>query len=333
MDTLQSERGPRGRREAIRLGLTLAAGIFSGSSFAQSIAKVCKIVIPYSPGGSTDIVGRIFATAASQHMGITFVPENRGGAAGMIGMQEVVRSKPDGLTLGISGIGTTSLIALTQKKPPYVFERDLDVVGHLGAFGSLVVTKPGAPYKTLSELVVHAKNNPGVLAFGTPPSGSPSHLTLEYLKDVAGIKMLDVPYKGHTEILNGVLSGEINLGIVSVPQAHELVRNKKLVALAVTSAKRSSTFPEVPTVAEQGYPGFDATLWNLLVCRKGADKEWLSKLNQAVNAIFTKPEVQKQLHTQSIEFEPLSIAETQAFVVKEQEKWAHIAAKVKLKPA
>lgn len=320
------------RREALKAAAVLLGGLSTQQAMA-SPGKTYKLVIPYPPGGSTDIVGRIFATAVGQQLGATIVPENKGGAAGMIGMQEVARSKPDSLLLGLSGIGTTSLIALTQKNPPYVFQNDLEAIGHLGAFGSLVLVKPNASYQTLQELVAHAKSKPGALSFGTPPNGSPSHLTLEYLKDAAGIDMLGVPYKGHTEILNGIMSGEIDLGIVSVPQAQELVRTKKLKALAVTSAKRSSALPAVPTVSESGYPGFEATLWNLLVCRKGTDKETLSRLNGAINVAFRQPEVVKQLQLQSIEFEPMSLEKVQAFVVKEQEKWGRIAALVKLKPS
>ena len=219
-----------------------------------------------------------------------------------------------------------------HKNPPYVFQRDLDVIGHLGAFGSLVLTRNNAPFQTLQQMVEHAKRKPGTLSFGTPASGSPSHLTLEYLKDAAGIDMLGVSYKGHTEILNGVLSGQIDLGIVSVPQAQELVRSQKLKALAVTSAQRSSSLPEIPTVAESGYPGFEATLWNLVVCRKGADKELLRKLNAAINTAFRKPEVTRQLQNQSVDFDPMTLEEVQAFALKEQEKWARIAKLVNLLP-
>lgn len=321
------------RRTALKNVGLLWAGASVGLVRAQTSGKVLKLVIPYPPGGSTDIVGRIFATAVGQQLGITMVPENKGGAAGLIGMQDVARSKPDGATFGISGIGTTSLVSLTQKNPPYVFSRDLDVVGHLGAFGSLVLTRPNAPFQTLQELVSHAKAKPGSVTFGTPPSGSPSHLTLEYLKDAAHIDILGVPYKGHTEILNGILAGEIDLGIVSVPQAQELVRTKKLKALAVTSAKRSGSLPEIPTVSESGYPGFEATLWNLLVCRKGTDRELLQRINAAINTTFRKPEVIKQLQLQSIDFEPVSLEAAQAFALKEQEKWARIAKLVNLKPA
>ncbi len=327
-----------GRVWTRRTVLGNAGGLFlgalgSGLAWAQAPGKVFRLVIPYPAGGSTDIVGRIFATTVGRQLGATIVPDNKGGAAGLIGMQEVARSKPDGLTLGVSGIGTTSLVPWTHKNPPYVFERDLDVIGHLGAFGSLVLTRNDAPFNTLQEMVAHAKKAPDSLSFGTPPGGSPSHLTLEYLKDAAGVKMLGVPYKGHTEILNGLLAGEIDLGIVSVPQAQELVRARKLKSLAVTSARRSSALPDVPTVSESGYPGFEATLWNVLVCRKGSDKQLLARINAALNTTFLSPEVTKQLQLQSIDFEPFSLEATQAFVLKEQEKWARIAKLVNLKPA
>lgn len=321
------------RRDWVLGSLLGSVGWGLGASVAWAQTRALKLIIPYTPGGSTDIVGRIFAHAVGQELGVTIVPENKGGAAGLIGMQEVVRSKPDGTVFGVSGIGTTSLVSVTQKNPPYVFDRDLDVVGHLGAFGSLVLTRPSSPFQSLQDMVAHAKKKPETLSFGTPPGGSPSHLTLEYLQDAAGIKILGVPYKGHTEILNGVLSGEIDMGIVSLPQAQELVRNKKLKALAVTSAKRSQSLPDIPTVAESGYPGFEATLWNLVVCRKGTDRELLQRMNAAINKALAHPDVQKQLQLQSIDFEPYSLQQTQAFVVKEKEKWERIAKLVNLKPA
>lgn len=332
MKICKSGTGTWPRRSALKSAAFLFGGLSSSLGWAQTSGKVFKLVIPYPPGGSTDIVGRIFANTVGQQLGATIVPDNKGGAAGLIGMQEVTRSRPDGMTLGVSGIGTTSLVALTHRNPPYVFERDLDVIGHLGAFGSLVLTRNNTPFKTLQDLVAHAKSKPDSLSFGTPPGGSPSHLTLEYLKDAAGVNILGVPYKGHTEILNGLLAGEIDVGIVSLPQAQELVRAKKLKALAVTSAKRSSSLPDIPTVSESGYPGFEATLWNVLVCRKGADKELLKRINAAINTTFRTPEVTKQLQLQSIDFEPFSLEATQAFVVKEQEKWGRIAKLVNLKP-
>ncbi|MBF6630758.1 MAG: tripartite tricarboxylate transporter substrate binding protein [Comamonas sp.] len=320
------------RRSWVLGGLAFGTSLGWGLPLATAQARALKLIIPYTPGGSTDIAGRIFAQAVGQEMGVTIVPENKGGAAGLIGMQEVVRSKADGTVFGVSGIGTTALVAVTQKNPPYDFQRDLEAVGHLGAFGSLVLTRASSPFQTLQEMVAHAKKNPESLSFGTPPNGSPSYLTLKYLQDAAGIRILDVPYKGHTEILNGVLSGEIDLGIVSVPQAQELVKNKKLKALAVTSAKRSNSVPEVPTVAESGYPGFEATLWNLIVCRKGTDRELLQRMNAAINKAMAHPDVQKQLHLQSIEFEPFTLQQTQAFVAAETQKWERIAKLVNLKP-
>ena len=161
------------RRQTLRMAGLLATGFGSNWSWAQSPGQVFKLVIPYPPGGSTDIAGRIFATAVGQQLGINIVPDNKGGAAGLIGMQEVARSKPDGLTLGISGIGTTALIGLVHKNPPYVFQRDLDVIGHLGAFGSLVLTRNNAPFQTLQRrrcemsTALHGENDPSKRSIAT----------------------------------------------------------------------------------------------------------------------------------------------------------------------
>ena len=321
-------RPPRERRLALKaaglVGLAAALPWTRALSQASSPSQV-RLVIPYPPGGSTDIAGRLFATSVGKLLGKTFVPDNRAGAAGLIGMQEVSRAPADGATLGISGIGTTVLLGLTKEQMPYVFDRDLDVIAHLGSFGNLVVTRPDAPFTTLPELVKLAQAKPGSINCGTPPLGSPSHMTLQYLRDEAKFEAVGVPYQGHTQIMTAVLAGEIQIGLVSVPQAQELVRTGKLKALAVTSAERSSALPQVPTVDESGFRGFEASLWNILVARRGVPRDWLAQLNRATNEAFATADMRRQLEQQSIDFTPHTVAQAQAFVAKEQAKWQRVA--------
>lgn len=321
----------RSRRRAVAACALPLAGL-AGPLRAAPPPDRLRVVIPYPPGGSTDIVGRLFASQAGKLLGRNVVPDNRAGAAGLIGIQEVLRAAPDGATLGISGIGVSVLIALTKKDVPYVFERDLAPIAHLGSFGNVLLGRADTPYKTLAELIAFAKGRQHALTCGTSTLGSPSHMTLEYLRTNAGLNSIGVPYKGDTLILADLLGRSLDLGIISVPQSIELLHDSRLRAYAVTSARRSPKLPDLPTVAESGFPGFEASLWNVLVARSGTPPDWLQALNEATNKAFATDEARRQLDTQSIQFEPLSIDRTREFLAAEQAKWRRIVQQARIEP-
>lgn len=326
---------PSMNRRKLMVGAASMVGagiLLPGLSVAKSGAPI-RLIIPYPVGGSTDIAGRMLGNSIAKTLGRTVVPDNKGGAAGLIGMQELLRAPADDSTLAISGIGTTVLLGLTKKDVPYVARRDLDFIAHLGSFGNLIVTRPDAPYGNLQELIDLAREKPGQITFGTPPVGSPSSITLAYLSLEAGIEVLDVPYQGHTQILSDVMGGQLDVGLVSVPQALELVRTGTLKALAATSAERSAALPDVPAVAETtGLEGFEAALWNVLVANKGTSPEMLKTLNELTNEAFSGADVQAQLKLHSIEFKPHTLDEVNAFVQAEQAKWERIVNAAGIRP-
>lgn len=325
-------RSTRHGRRAFVSALTLPLAGLALPTLAAPQPDRLRVVIPYPPGGSTDIVGRLVASQVGKLLGRTIVPDNKAGAAGLIGIQEVVRSAPDGATLGISGIGTSVLIALTKKDVPYSMDRDLVPIAHLGSFGNLILGRADAPYKTLAELLAFARARPAPMTCGTSTLGSPSHMTLEYLRTNAGLHTMGVPYKGDTLILADLMGGSLDLGIISVPQAIELLGDTRLRAFAVTSATRSPKLPHVPTVAESGFAGFEASLWNVLVARAGTAPDWLQALNEATNRAFTSDEARRQLDHQSIQFNPMSMAQTREFLTAEQAKWRRIVQLVRIEP-
>lgn len=293
---------------------------------ALGVEKV-RLVIPYPAGGSTDIVGRIVSNSVGKILKTTIIPDNKGGAAGLIGIDTVARSAPDGATLGISGIGTTVLLGITNSKMPYKRERDLDVIAHLGSFGNVIVAHPNAPFNTLADVIAAGKKGGSSLSCGTAIAGSPSHMTLEYLRAESGLNALGVPYLGHSQILTDLMGGQIQLGLISVPQSADLITAGKLKAIAVTSARRAAKLPSVPTVQESGVKDFEASLWNVLVARRGTPKAMQDALNAAVNTAFQQPDVRKQLDQLNIEFTPHTLAEVAEFVQKEDQKWHRIANK------
>ena len=319
------------RRFLTRAASAAGYAALGGRAWAAGANKVIRLIIPYPAGGGTDIIGRLFASSAGEQLGRTVVPENHGGASGLIGIQIVARGEPVSV-MGISGIGTSVTLALTQKRMPYVIGRDLDAIAHLGEFGNLIVTRPDAPFKDLKGLIDAAKASEKPMFCGTPSRGSPSHLTLQYLCSVAGVKISAVPYQGHAAIMNDLLGGQLDMALLSVPLSAKTVDAGMIKALAVTSARRSVLLPGVPTADEAGLPGFEASLWNVLVTAHGASREALEQINRATNAAFMSPAAQATLKAAGVDFRPYTLDGTRDFVEKERRKWAGITMQAGIVP-
>jgi tripartite-type tricarboxylate transporter receptor subunit TctC len=322
-----NEQGKRivmpGRRRFLAGAAAVGCFAVGRQAWAAGPADPIRLVIPYPAGGGTDIIGRLFAASAGEQLKRHVVPENHGGASGLIGIQVVARGEPVSV-MGISGIGTSVTLALTQKNMPYVIGRDLDAIAHLGEFGNLIVTRPDAPFKDLQGLIAAAKARNKPFFCGTPARGSPSHLTLQYLCAAAGVEISAVPYQGHAAIMNDLLGGQLDMALLSVPLSAKSVDAGMIRALAVTSAQRSVLLPQVPTAHEAGLSGFEASLWNVLVTATGASRETLEQINRATNAGFMSPAAQATLKTAGVDFRPHTLDETRAFVEREKQKWARI---------
>src|SRR2546422_8038760 len=244
-----------------RVAFLLIAPLAAGASPAQDYpSRPVRMVVPFSPGGSTDTLARIVGQKLSERSGQPVIIENRAGAGGNIGAEQVTRSAPDGYTLLLGGV-PHAISASLYSKLPYDLARDLAAVAEIASFPSAIVLHPSLPAHSVKELIALARVRPGQLIFGSAGNGSPNHLALELFKTMAGVDMVHVPYKGSGQLVGDLLAGQVQLASMGLPVAIPHVQSGKLRAVAVTGAARSSLLPEVPTVSEAGLPGFEVTSW------------------------------------------------------------------------
>ena len=304
---------------ALALGLPGASDEARAQSFPN---RAITLVIPFAPGGSTSIVGRVIADKMSELLGEKVVVDNRPGAGGTVGTRAVARSEPDGYTIALGYTGTLAIGPSLYKNPGYDPRKDFTPIGLIGNAPNSLVVHPTFPAKTVGELVAYAKANPGKVNFGSAGAGTASHITGEYFATSAGIKLVHIPYKGTGPALTDLLGGHIPMAFAPIPATHPNVTAGKLRALAVTSTARSSLLPDVPTIAEQALPGFDASLYYGLVAPAGTPRSVIDKLNKTLNAALASDEVKKQLGLDGTEITPGTPEDYAAFIDKDEKKWA-----------
>jgi tripartite-type tricarboxylate transporter receptor subunit TctC len=272
-----------------RLVLTLAALVWAAASpsFAQAQAwptRSVTLVVPFPAGGANDIPARQLATELSLKLGQQFVVDNRSGANGNIGAAVVAKAEPDGYTLLFSAPGVLTTNRFMYKNMPFDPDRAFVPVILMAKSPLIIVANPRLPIRNLKELIEHAKANPGKLNAGIPSAGSQAHLTLELLARQNGVTLTYVPYRGGVNVNADLLGGQIDVGINFTPGLVELVNNGSLRGVAVTTTERSKQFPNVPTVQELGFPGFESVAWYSILAPAGTPREVVQKLNAAVNA-------------------------------------------------
>ena len=284
--------------------------------------RTITLVIPFAPGGSTSIVGRVIADKMSELLGEKVVVDNRPGAGGTVGTKAVARSDPDGYTIGLGYTGTLAIGPSLYRNAGYDPRKDFAPVGLIGNAPNSLVVHPSFPAKSVAELVAYAKANPGKVNFGSAGAGTVSHITGEYFAASAGIKLIHIPYKGTGPALTDLLGGHIPMAFAPIPASHANISAGKLRALAVTSAARSSLLPDVPTISESGLPGFDASLYYGLVAPAGTPRPIIDKLNKALQDALASSEVKKQLGLDGTEITPGTPEAYAAFIDKDEKKWA-----------
>ena len=278
------------------LFVSLAACAFESAAQPNWPEKPVRIMVPFAPGGQTDIVGRILADKYTQVWGKSVLVENRIGASGSIGTEAVAKSPPDGYMLQIAAINTHGANpALFGSKLPYDPVRDFTPIVWAVSSINVLVVNPSSPFRNLKELLDYAKANPGKLTYGTAGSGSSMHLFMEVLKMMSGTDMTHVPYKGSAPAGQDVMGNQITMVFDSMPGAWPFVQSGRFRALAVSSAKRSPVAPDVPTVAESGVPGYDYVSWLGVVGPAGMSRELVMKINTDTNRILQMPEVRERL--------------------------------------
>jgi tripartite-type tricarboxylate transporter receptor subunit TctC len=282
------------------------------------------LVIPFAPGGSTTIVGRGVAEKMSELLGDKIIIDNRPGAGGTVGTRAVAKSEPDGYTLLLGYTGTLAIGPSLYKNIGYDPRKDFAPIGMIGNAPNSLVVNPSFPAKNLAELIAYAKANPGKVNFGSAGAGTASHITGEYFARAAGITLVHVPYKGTGPALTDLLGGHIPMAFAPIPASHSNVAAGKLRALAVTSATRSGLLPDVPTIAESGISGFDASLYYGLVAPAGTPRPIIDKLNKALREALASDVVKRQLGNDGTDITPGSPEDYAALIDKDEKKWAQL---------
>ena len=289
--------------------LALLAAALPLSVAAQSTTspypnKLIRMVVPFTPGGSTDILGRTIGQQLTQAWGQPVVVDNVPGAGGSIGADKVAKAPADGYTLLMGHIGTLAVTPSLYPRLPYDPIKSFAAVAWVARVPNMLVVHPSVPVKTVQELVAYAKANPGKINFGSGGNGSAAHIATEYLKLQTGTQMQHVPYKGTAPAVTDLVAGQIQLMFTGVPAVMAQVKAGQLRALAVSSPHRVKAVPDLPTVAESGYPGFEADQWYGVVAPAGTPPEVITKLNQQINKSLASPEIASRLASEGAEATP-----------------------------
>jgi tripartite-type tricarboxylate transporter receptor subunit TctC len=283
-----------------------------------------RLIVPFSPGGTSDLLGRVVATGLSEALGTNVVVDNRDGAGGTLGAALGAKSSPDGYTLLLSHIGLAVNETLYTRKS-YDALKDLAAISRLGETPCGVVVRNGLPVKTMRDLVALAKQQPGKITASSAGVGSAAHLALALLENQADVKFTHVPFKGGGPSMIAIVAGQLDFSIPAYPTAVPHIASGKLRLVAVTGAKREPSIPEVPTVAESGVPGYEFGIWFALYAPAGTPQPIITKLNQAVVKILAVPETRQRLARTGVNAETSTPAELGQYLRSEVAKWAKIA--------
>ncbi len=311
---------------SIASAVVLGAGLLGGTSaLAQAYpTKPVTIIVPFAAGGTTDILARIIGQALTAELGQSVVVDNRAGAGGNIGGQAAAKAAPDGHTLFMGTVGTHAINASLYKKMPFDPVKDFAPLTRVANVPNLLVANPAQPYKSVKDLIAYAKANPGKVNFGSSGNGSSIHLSGELFKSLAKVDMQHVPYKGSAPAVTDLLGNQIGIMFDNMPSAIQHVRSGKLVPLAVTTAKRSPELPNVPTIAEAGVPGYEATSWFGMFAPAGTPAPVLAKLNAAIVKVLAQPDVKKKINEQGAEVYSETPEQFAAFIQAESVKWGKV---------
>lgn len=305
--------------------VALASSLIATSSAQDAYpSKPIKVVVPFPAGGATDILTRAITEKLAQRIGQSVIIENKPGAGANIGAATVAKAAPDGYTLLMGSIGSHSISVTYHKDPGYNFQKDLMPISAAGTLSNVVVVGNSVPANNLAELVAYAKANPGKLTCGSSGTGGLIHLTCEMFKSAAGIDVLHVPYKGTSLLMPDLISGRVTMSLDTLPPYLPMLKDKKVRALAITTSKRSPLVPDLPTIAESGYPGFESVASYGFFAPAGTPKAIIDKLNKEINVVLLDPQLKDKLLALGIEIEGSTPEALQKFVDGEVSKWARV---------
>ena len=305
----------------------LFAGVFATgfAAHAQTYpSKPIRLIVPFPPGGGNDVIARVVAQKLGERLGQQVVVENRAGANGIVGLQTLMQSAPDGYTLAVGAAGPLAVNPSLYDKLPYDPIKDFTPITNLVIFPLLLVTHPSLPAKTTRELIVLAKAKPGQIYYSSPGSGNSGHLAGELFNTMAAVKTVHVPYKGQGPALTDLLAGQVQMLYSSIPSVLPYVRSGHLNAIAVGSARRVPSLPDIVTIAESGVPGYEAYSWVGMVAPVNTPKEIVTRLNREIVDILKQKDVADKLNQQGA----LPVGDTPehfaAYIKTEIEKWGAV---------
>ncbi|MCX7199484.1 MAG: tripartite tricarboxylate transporter substrate binding protein [Proteobacteria bacterium] len=313
----------------VSLPAGLAAGVAIPAHAQQAAAaawpsRTVRIVVPFGPGGSADLVARILGQRLTESLGQSVIVENRPGAGAMLGNELVAKSPPDGYTLTIGTLGPFAVNQSLFRKVPYDSQRDFAPVTLTGASSHVLVVHPSMPVKSMMELIALAKQRPGQLSFASSGIGNATHLTGELFKSMAGVDVVHVPYKGGGAAVADLIGGHVGFSFASMPSALPHVRGGKLRALAVAPAQRVPSAPELPTVAESGLPGFSSEDWQGVLAPAKTPQDILMRLNGEIHKVLGTAEVREKLDAQGFQVRLSTPQQFAELIRSESTKWAKI---------
>jgi tripartite-type tricarboxylate transporter receptor subunit TctC len=281
-------------------GSAIAATAESASTSVYPNRPI-RLILPQSPGGPTDIIGRFTAQKLGESLGQTVVADNRAGAAGAVGCEIAAKSAPDGYTLLLGPPGCLAVNPSLYPNLPYAPLRDFEPITQLTSGPEMLVVHPSVPAQSVKELVALAKAKPSAFNFASGGAGTPNHLASEYFKMIAGLQMVHVPYKGTGPAIGAVMSGQVQMMMASLPPALPQVKAGKLRGLGVTSPQRSAAAPDVPTIAESGYPGFEMGSWHSILAPAKTPKPIVTQLHTSLAKILAQADVRERFASQGLE--------------------------------
>jgi tripartite-type tricarboxylate transporter receptor subunit TctC len=311
----------------------LAVVALAGAAWAQDKypSRPITMIVPFPAGGGVDAVARIVADKLGAGLGQQIILDNRGGAAGVIGMRVAAKAAPDGYTITMAHTGTTSINPSLYQNPGYDPRKDFAPIGLISSTPIVLMTNPSFPARSLTELIALAKKEPGKLNVGTPPPGTGGYLAAELFRAVAGVDVAIVPFKGTAQLTNDLVGNHVSVGFNVLAPAMGNLQSGTLRAIAVLGPTRTSLFPDVPTATESGLPNYEAMLHYGLLAPAGTPKDIVARLNRELRALLDSPQVRERIATDGGDPLPSSPEDYAADIDKEEAKWSALIRQLKLK--
>jgi tripartite-type tricarboxylate transporter receptor subunit TctC len=308
---------------AVSLALAGVLGAHATAEAQNYPQRPIRLIVPFAPGGTSDIIGRVLGAKIGEQLGQTVVVDNRSGGGATIGSAMVAQAVPDGYTILVNHVGL-AINETLYSKLAYNAVKDLAPISRVGDTPNAVVVNPNMPAKTMKEFIALAKKSPGKFDYGSGGAGSAGHLAVALLEDLAGLKFNHIPYKGGGPSMNATVSGEVHFAIPAFPTAVPHVKSGRLRIIGVTGTERTTVMPDVPTVAEAGVPGYEFVIWFGVFAPAGTPRDIVMRLNQAIVTSLRMPDVQQQLSTQGLDPRSSAPEALGKVLQSEVERWRRV---------